>query len=103
MVGVISQAPGIASSRTFMSLTTFRVAGFGAVLQRTPPPFVVAVPVNGGLRTLAEVGMLWGPAQFVVQRRRVDGVSQVVADAVGDVVEIVGVATHHLQQRAQHT
>src|SRR5208283_4987342 len=53
--------------------------------------------------TLAEVGMLWGPAQFVVQRRRVDGVSQVVADAVGDVVEIVGVATHHLQQRAQHT
>ena len=43
-----------------------------------------------------------GPAQLVAQRRRVDRVAQVVADAVGDVVEVVGVAAHQLQDRAHH-
>src|SRR5208283_2050946 len=102
MVGVISQAPGMPSSRTFISLTTFLVAGLRSVLQRTPPRFIGTIPVNGGAQTLLEVGMLWGPTQFVVQRRRIDGVPQVVADAVGHVVEVVRLPTHHLQQRAQH-
>ena len=46
--------------------------------------------------------MLWRPAQFVAQLRRIDGVPQVVADAVDNVVEVVGIAAHQLEQRAQH-
>src|ERR1700761_2422060 len=61
-VGVISQAPGMASSRTFISLTTFLVAGLSRVLQRTPPGFVGTIPVDGFAQTLLEVGVLWGPA-----------------------------------------
>ena len=55
MVGVISQAPGILSSRTFISLTTFLVAGFGGILQRAPPRFVGAIPLDGGAQAFVEV------------------------------------------------
>src|SRR5258705_28853 len=46
MAGVISQAPGILSSRTFISLSALLVTGLGGVLDRTPPGFIVAVPVD---------------------------------------------------------
>src|SRR5271166_2159073 len=95
MAGVISQAPGILSSRTFISLTAFRVAGLGSILQWAPPRFVVAIPLDGVAQAIFEVGMLWRPTQFVVELGRVDGIAQVVADAIGDVVEVVGVAAHH--------
>lgn len=42
------------------------------------------------------------PAQFALQLGAVDGVAAVVAGAVGDPVEVLGVATHRLQDHAQH-
>ena len=42
------------------------------------------------------------PAQFIAQRSRVDRVSQVVARTVGHSVDVVGVAVHQRQDRAQN-
>lgn len=41
------------------------------------------------------------PAQLALQLGRVDGVAAVVAGAVGDPVEVLGVASHRLQDHAQ--
>lgn len=41
------------------------------------------------------------PAQLALELRRVDGVAAVVAGAVGDPVEVLGVAAHRLQDHAQ--
>ena len=42
------------------------------------------------------------PAQLALELGRVDGVAAVVAGAVGDPVEVLGVAAHGLQDHAQH-
>lgn len=42
------------------------------------------------------------PAELALQLRAVDGVAAVVAGAVGDPVEVLGVAPHGLQDHAQH-
>ncbi len=42
------------------------------------------------------------PAELALQLRAVDGVAAVVAGAVGDPVEVLGVAAHGLEDHAQH-
>lgn len=42
------------------------------------------------------------PAELALQLGAVDGVAAVVAGAVGDPVEVLGVAAHRLQDHAQH-
>ena len=42
------------------------------------------------------------PAELAPELRAVDGVAAVVAGAVGDPVEVLGVAAHRLQDHAQH-
>lgn len=42
------------------------------------------------------------PAQLALELRAVDGVAAVVAGAVGDPVEVLGVAAHGLQDHAEH-
>src|SRR4051812_43136 len=84
------------------SLATLCVAGLDRVLQWAPPGFVVAVPVDGGTKAVFEVGVLWAPTEFVIQWGRVDRISQVMACAVGDVVEVVRVAAHQPQDGAHH-
>lgn len=42
------------------------------------------------------------PAELALELRRVDGVAAVVAGAVGDPVEVLGVAPHGLQDHAEH-
>ena len=42
------------------------------------------------------------PAQLALELRAVDGVAAVVSGAVGDPVEVLGVAPHGLQDHAQH-
>lgn len=42
------------------------------------------------------------PAELALELRAVDGVAAVVAGAVGDPVEVLGVAAHGLQDHAQH-
>lgn len=42
------------------------------------------------------------PAQLALELRRVDGVAAVVAGAVGDPVEVLGVLSHHLEDHAEH-
>ena len=42
------------------------------------------------------------PAELALELRAVDGVAAVVAGAVGDPVEVLGVAPHRLQDHAQH-
>lgn len=41
------------------------------------------------------------PAELALELRAVDGVAAVVAGAVGDPVEVLGVATHSLEDHAQ--
>ena len=77
------------------------VAGLGGLLGRAPPGLVGDVPVDGGLQALGEVGVGRPPAQLALEFRAVDGVAAVVAGAVGDPVEVLGVAPHGLQDHAQ--
>ena len=77
------------------------VAGLSGLLGRAPPGLVVDVPVDGLFKALGEVGVGRPPAELALQLRAVDGVAAVVAGAVGDPVEVLGVAAHGLQDHAQ--
>ena len=77
------------------------VTGLGGLLGRAPPRLVGHVPVDGGLQALGEVGVGRPPAQLALELGRVDGVAAVVAGAVGDPVEVLGVAAHGRQDHAQ--
>ena len=77
------------------------VAGLGGLLGRAPPGLVGHVPVDGGLEALGEVGVRRPPAELALELGGVDGVAAVVAGAVGDPVEVLGVAAHGLQDHAQ--
>ena len=77
------------------------VPGLGGLLGRAPPGLVLDVPVDGGLEALGEVGVRRPPAQLALQLGRVDGVAAVVAGAVGDPVEVLGVAPHGRKDHAQ--
>ena len=83
-------------------LTLRAVTGLGGLLGRAPPGLVGDVPVDGGLEPLCEVGVRRPPAQLALELRAVDGVAAVVAGAVGDPVEVLGVLSHGLQDHAQH-
>ena len=78
------------------------VPGLGGLLGRAPPRLVLDVPVDGGLEPLGEVGVGRPPAELALELRVVDGVAAVVAGAVGDPVEVLGVAAHGLEDHAQH-
>ena len=78
------------------------VAGLGGLLGRAPPGLVGDVPVDGGPEALGEVGVRRAPAELGLQLGGVDGVAAVVAGAVGDPVEVLGVAAHGLEDHAQH-
>lgn len=77
------------------------VAGLGGLLGRAPPGLVGHVPVDGGLEPLGEVGVRRPPAQLALELGGVDGVATVVAGAVGDPVEVLGVLPHRLEDHAQ--
>ena len=77
------------------------VAGLGGLLGRAPPGLVLDVPVDGGPQALGEVGVSRPPAQLALELGRIDGVAAVVAGAVGDPVEVLGVAAHGLEDHAQ--
>ena len=78
------------------------VAGLGGLLCRAPPGLVGDVPVNRLPEPLGEVGVGRPPAQLALELRAVDGVAAVMAGAVGDPVEVLGVLSHRLQYHAQH-
>lgn len=77
------------------------VARLGGLLGRAPPGLVGDVPVDGGLEALGEVGVGRPPVELALELRAVDGVAAVVAGAVGDPVEVLGVLSHRLQDHAQ--
>ena len=77
------------------------VARLGGLLGRAPPGLVLDVPVDGLLQALGEVGVRRPPAQLALELGRVDGVAAVVAGAVGDPVEVLGVLSHRLEDHAQ--
>lgn len=83
-------------------LTLRAVTGLGGLLGRAPPGLVGDVPVDRLLQALCEVGVRRPPAQLALELRAVDGVAAVVAGAVGDPVEVLGVLSHGLQDHAQH-
>ena len=78
------------------------VACLGGLLGRAPPGLVGDVPVDRLLEPLGEVGVRRPPAQLALELGRVDGVAAVVAGAVGDPVEVLGVLPHRLEDHAQH-
>ena len=77
------------------------VPGLGGLLGRAPPGLVVAVPLDGPLQALGEVGVLGLPAELAAELGGVDRVAAVVAGAVPDPVEVVGVLPHGLEDGAQ--
>ena len=78
------------------------VAGLGGLLGRAPPGLVGHVPVDRLLEPLGEVCVRRPPAELALELRAVDGVAAVVAGAVGDPVEVLGVLPHRLEDHAQH-
>ena len=78
------------------------VAGLGGLLGRAPPGLVGHVPVDCLLQAPGEVSVRRPPAQLALELRRVDGVAAVVAGAVGDPVEVLGVAPHGLEDHTEH-
>ena len=95
------RAPRGAVRRNAVLLALCAVAGLGGLLGRAPPGLVLDVPVDGGLEALGEVGVGRPPAQLALELGGVDGVAAVVAGAVGDPVEVLGVASHRLEDHAQ--
>ena len=94
--------PGAPRKGTRAVLLALRaVAGLGGLLGRAPPGLVGDVPVDRLLEPLGEVGVRRPPAQLALELGRVDGVAAVVAGAVGDPVEVLGVAPHGLEDHAQ--
>ena len=90
------------SAMSLLSLLPLRaVAGLGGLLGRAPPGLVGHVPVDGGLEPLGEVGVGRPPSQLALELGRVDSVAAVVAGAVGDPVEVLGVLPHRLEDHAQ--
>lgn len=72
------------------------------ILGGAPPGLVLHVPIDGGLEPLGEIGVGRPPAQLAPELRAVDGVAAVVAGAVGDPVEVIGVLSQRLEDHAQH-
>ena len=97
-----ARAPRGAVRRNAVLLALRAVAGLGGLLGRAPPGLVLDVPVDRLLEPLSEVGVGRPPAELVLELRAVDGVAAVVAGAVGDPVEVLGVAAHRLEDHAQH-
>ena len=83
-------------------LTLGLVSCLGGLLGRAPPGLVGDVPVDGLLQALGEVGVRRPPAELALELGAVDGVAAVVAGAVGDPVEVLGIVSHRLQDHAQH-
>ncbi len=96
-----ARAPRGAVRRNAVLLALRAVAGLGGLLGGAPPGLVGDVPVDGLLQAPGEVGVRRPPAQLALELGRVDGVAAVVAGAVGDPVEVLGVAAHGLEDHAQ--
>ena len=97
-----ARAPRGAGCRAGGLLPLRAAARLGGLLGRAPPGLVLDVPVDGGLEPLGEVGVGRPPAELALELRAVDGVAAVVSGAVGDPVEVLGVAPHGLQDHAEH-
>ncbi len=85
----------------FGLLALCAVPGLSGLLGRAPPGLVLDVPVDGLPEPLGEVGVRRPPAQLAPELGGVDGVAAVVAGAVGDPVEVLGVLPHGLEDHAQ--
>ncbi len=96
-----ARAPRGAVRRDAVLLALCAVARLGGLLGRAPPGLVLDVPVDRLLQPLGEVGVGRPPAQLALELRAVDGVAAVVAGAVGDPVEVLGVLSHRLEDHAQ--
>lgn len=94
--------PAVRDAAQAVLLALCAVPGLGGLLGRAPPGLVGHVPVDGGLEALGEVGVRRPPAQLALELGAVDGVAAVVAGAVGDPVEVLGVLSHGLEDHAQH-
>ena len=97
-----ARAPRGAVRRDAVLLALCAVARLGGPLGRAPPGLVLHVPVDRLLQAPGEVGVRRPPAQLALELGAVDGVAAVVAGAVGDPVEVLGVAPHGREDHAQH-
>lgn len=96
-----ARAPRGAVRRDAVLLPLGAIACLGGLLGRAPPGLVGHVPVDGGPEALGEVGVRRPPAELALEFGGVDGVAAVVAGAVGDPVEVLGILSHRLEDHAQ--
>src|SRR5690606_7912081 len=78
------------------------VLEFRGELGRSPPGLVLAVPVDGCSESVAEARVPRRPTQLITQLGRVDRIAEVVAGAVADVLEVVRILAHELEDGAHH-
>jgi hypothetical protein len=86
-------------SHLLSSAAKLCVLGFGGILGRTPPGLIGLVPLDGGLEPVAKIGVAGRPAQLRVQARGIDGVAHVVAGTIRDVLVVLGVVAHQLENQ----
>ena len=96
-----ARAPRGAVRRDAVLLALCAVARLSGLLGRAPPGLVLDVPVDRLPEPPGEVGVGRPPSQLALELGRVDGVAAVVAGAVGDPVEVLGVLPHRFEDHAQ--
>lgn len=75
---------------------------FGSLLGRSPPCLIGHVPINSFPQALSKIDMRRFPTKLALQLSTVDGIATIMAGAVGDPVEILGVAPHGLKNHTQN-